>query len=121
MNFLFGRGRNADTLTAQYQNLNTKQYHAQYYENNADHMLVDVRTPQEFVQGHLPGAINIPLNALPGRTNEVPTGKPAIIVCATGNRSITASQILAAAGHTDVYNLQGGTMAWMMSGLPLER
>lgn len=121
MSYLYNTPRTgARTAAPAYQNINTQGYHSRFFDADADHVLLDVRTEIEFAQMHLPGAINIPLDRLPARAGEVPTGKPVIVVCATGNRSIVGSQLLLQAGHTDVYNLQGGTMGWMMAGLPLE-
>lgn len=86
------------------------------------HTLLDVRTIEEYRMGHLPGAINIPLDQLSRRVKEVPTGKPVVVVCATGNRSVSGSRVVAAAGkYPKVYNLKGGTMAWARQGLPIER
>lgn len=113
MAFLFGRKSDAE-----YQNLTVADYRAKFGE--ADHALIDVRTVGEFEDGHLPNAVNIPLDQLGRRINEVPKDKPIIVVCATGSRSRTGSTIIARAGHGEVYNLQGGTMAWMMQRLPLE-
>ena len=102
-----------------YKNLSLVDYRDQYFENSS-HLLIDVRTPMEFMRGHVPGAINIPLNQLHQRINEIPHTDPIVVICATGNRSMSGSSILAQAGYEQVYNLQGGTMVWMMNGLPLE-
>lgn len=102
-----------------YQNITTMDYRSKFYQS-ADHVLVDVRTEREYRSGHLPNAINIPLAQLRQRTQEVPTGQPIIVVCASGNRSQDGSLILEQAGHQEVYNLQGGTMMWMMQGQPIE-
>lgn len=113
MGFLFNR------QPANYQNLDVKQYRELYADTA--HVLVDVRTQSEFAGGHLPNAINIPLDQLQSRVNELPSDKPVVVVCATGNRSRTGSSIVARSGRGPVYNLQGGTMAWMMHGHPLVR
>ena len=112
--FLFKRGNDS------YQHLDISTYNTDYHSAKADHVLVDVRTTEEYDSGHLPNAINIPLHQLQSRVSEVPTGKPVVVVCASGNRSQTGSSILANSGYTEVYNLKGGTMRWMMQGLPLE-
>ncbi|PJF39542.1 MAG: transferase, partial [Phototrophicales bacterium] len=77
-------------------------------------------TPSEFKNGHVPGAINIPLDQLQARIDEIPTDKPIVVICASGNRSQTGAKRLANAGYDRVYNLKGGTMSWMMAGLPIE-
>jgi rhodanese-related sulfurtransferase len=114
MSFLFNRNQGS------FENIDVQGYHNDYVQAETEHVLVDVRTVGEFMGGHLPNAINIPLHQVTARLDEIPTDKPVILVCATGNRSGTAARQLVQAGYTDVYNLRGGTMAWMMNGLPLE-
>lgn len=113
MAFLFGRKQEND-----YKNLTIAEYREQF--GNAPHALIDVRTVGEYQSGHLPGALNIPLDQLGRRMEEVPQDKPIIVVCASGSRSKSGSSVIVRAGRTEVYNLQGGTMAWMMQRLPLE-
>jgi rhodanese-related sulfurtransferase len=102
-----------------YQNLSFVDYRDQFFETT-DHLLLDVRTPMEFMRGHVPGAINIPLHELYHRLHEIPHTQPIIVICATGNRSMDGASVLANADYQQVYNLQGGTMVWMMNGLLLE-
>ena len=94
-------------------------YRGEFFQT-AEHTLVDVRTTGEFMSGHIPGAVNIPLDQLQRRLDEVPMNSPVVVVCASGNRSQEGARILSQAGHS-AYNLQGGTMVWMMNGLPLDR
>jgi rhodanese-related sulfurtransferase len=70
--------------------------------------LVDVRTPREFAEGHVDGAVNIPLNELRGRLPEIPQEKPIKVICGTGYRSYVAQRILLNSGWTDVRNVYGG-------------
>jgi len=105
---------------ASYEQLSFVAYRDDFYKNQP-HTLVDVRTRGEYHGGHLPGAVNIPLNELANRVNEVNQNGPVVVVCASGNRSQDGSRILASAGVRNVYNLQGGTMVWMMNGMPLDR
>lgn len=66
--------------------------------------LVDVRTPEEFAGGSVPGAVNIPLDTVPGRVQEF-RGKDAVVVfCRSGNRSGQAKAILEQNGISNVYN-----------------
>jgi len=83
--------------------------------------LLDVREPWEFEQGHAPGATLIPLGQLAGRVDELPDGTPIFVMCRSGNRSLTASDILIAAGKQDVRNVQGGILAWQQAQLPVVR
>ncbi len=57
-------------------------------------LVLDVRTPEEFGQGHVPGALNIPVQELEKRAAEVPADRPVLIVCRTGRRAGTAYNIL---------------------------
>ena len=70
--------------------------------------LVDVRTPDEYALGTIPGAKNVPLDDLRGRMNEIPKDKPVILFCGVGLRGYLASNILKANGYGDVRNLIGG-------------
>ena len=83
--------------------------------------LIDVREPNEFSGGHLPGARLIPLNTLPGHAAELDDGKPILFVCGVGQRSALAAEYAAAAGKTNLYNIDGGTEGWVKSGFPVEK
>lgn len=102
-----------------YQNLSFVDYRDQFYETN-EHLLLDVRTEMEFMRGHVPNAVNIPLHQLHSRLDEIDHTKPIVVICATGSRSMGGASALVSTGYKQVYNLQGGTMVWMMNGLPLE-
>lgn len=69
--------------------------------------LVDVRTPDEYLMGSIGGAVNIPLDDLRGRLNELPKEKPVYVFCQVGLRGYIASRILTQNGY-DAYNLSGG-------------
>lgn len=73
--------------------------------------VVDVRTPQEFGAGAYPGAINIPLQVLASRLNELSRDRPLVVYCASGARSAAAARLLQQAGFTQVTN--GGGLADM--------
>ena len=68
--------------------------------------IIDVRTPAEYAQGHLPGAINIPLNEIEARIGSVVANKntPLMLYCRSGNRSGQAQKILQNKGYTQVEN-----------------
>jgi len=89
--------------------------------NGSRPVVVDVREPWEYQQGHIPGAVLMPLGQLSSRLNELDLEKPVAVICATGNRSQSASALLGQKGFKTVYNVVGGTMQWMRSGLQLER
>jgi rhodanese-related sulfurtransferase len=92
----------------------------QHRENRVDHLLLDVREPQEFAAGRIPGAVNSPLNEVEHCLDEIPDDKPVVVVCAHGIRSVIGARILVEAGYGGVYNLRGGTAEWSLRGLTLE-
>jgi phage shock protein E len=67
--------------------------------------LLDVRTPDEFAKGHLPGALNVPVQELPARAGEVPGGKPVVVYCMSGRRSAEARRLLELAGKGPILDL----------------
>ncbi len=69
--------------------------------------LLDVRTPEEYAQGHVDGFIDLPVDELRGRLAEVAPGKPVYVMCQSGLRSYLACRMLAQAGY-DCYNFSGG-------------
>ena len=96
-----------------------QQYQSDFVESNSPHLLVDVRTPQEFSTGHIEGAVNIPVQSLAQRMNEIPQDQPVVLYCRSGNRSSKAAKILASAGYDQVYDL-GGIINWQSQGLPVQ-
>lgn len=79
--------------------------------------LIDVREPDEYTGGHIPGAENIPLGELPQRLPN--PDERVIVVCASGGRSARAAQLLTDLGVRDVANVLGGTHAYAREGRPL--
>jgi rhodanese-related sulfurtransferase len=86
-----------------------------------DVVIIDVREPHEYNAGHIPNAKLIPVNSVYARREELPRDKDIIMVCAVGQRSALAAEMAAAAGLTRLYNLDGGTEAWIKAGLPIEK
>jgi rhodanese-related sulfurtransferase len=84
-----------------------------------EHILLDVRTPEEFANGHIPGAININVEELSTRMSEIPSDLPVVVYCRSGNRSATAAAMLSGQGYT-VYDL-GGIIDWQAAGLPVSQ
>ena len=80
-------------------------------------MVIDVREPYEYASGHVPGAKLVPLASLPAHAGALPRHQPVYIICATGNRSLTAARFLAGRG-VDAWSVAGGTSRWMARGLP---
>jgi rhodanese-related sulfurtransferase len=85
--------------------------------DSGDVTVLDVRTEEEYEQGHIADSMLIPLNELDSRLNELDQNQPYIVVCRTGSRSSQAADILRGSGFTDVFNLQSGISAW---SYPLE-
>ncbi|HWQ70419.1 MAG TPA: rhodanese-like domain-containing protein [Patescibacteria group bacterium] len=84
-------------------------------------VVVDVRESAEWSQGHIAEAIHIPLGTLMNRPRELLQQDGIIFVCAEGIRSAVACEVAAAIGKTQLYNLEGGTKAWLKQGYPLTR
>lgn len=78
--------------------------------------LLDVRTDAETARGIIGGARCIPLHLLPVRLEELDRTRPLVVYCQSGARSAQACGWLGAQGFDDVYNLQGGALAWMREG-----
>jgi rhodanese-related sulfurtransferase len=81
--------------------------------------LVDVRTDAEIARGHISGAMRLPLHMLPLRLQELDRATPTVFYCQMGGRSAQAAGFAAAQGYTEVYNLQGGILAWGQAGAPI--
>ncbi len=82
--------------------------------------VIDVRQPDEYEAGHVPGARLIPLNEVPTRMGEVPADGTVYVICQTGGRSARATEFLRAQG-IDARNVAGGTKAWVESGRAVAR
>ncbi|MCE5191583.1 MAG: rhodanese-like domain-containing protein [Actinomycetia bacterium] len=74
--------------------------------------IIDVRTASEYEAGHIPQAENVPLDQLGAAIGSWDSGKPVLVYCAVGDRSVEAMRMLTSAGFKTVYNLQGGIVAW---------
>ena len=91
--------------------------------NQKDAVVIDVRAPGEYAQGHILNARNIPLGELDARLNEIERykEKPLILSCGRGDQSASAASALRKHGFTQVVNLSGGIAAWQQAGLPTEK
>ena len=80
--------------------------------------LVDVRSSSEFASGHIPGAVNIPMDQIEARLEDLLPGAPLVLVCQSGKRArMTAGLLEPCERLTTV--LEGGTSAWIQAGLPI--
>ena len=75
-------------------------------------VLIDVRTPAEYREGHIPGVANIPLDELEKRLGEIPKDKKVVLICRTGNRSAHGTKFLRSKGFDNVFNSTGGMSTW---------
>ena len=78
--------------------------------------ILDVRTPEEWADHHIPGSTLIPLDELESRLNEVPQGQDVVVVCRSGNRSAAGRDILRQGGIENVTSMAGGLNQWKSAG-----
>ncbi|MFI5176442.1 MAG: rhodanese-like domain-containing protein [Terriglobia bacterium] len=89
--------------------------------------ILDVRRPAEYQNGHVPRAVNVPLSNLSERISPMETAlaldtsRPLAVICQGGYRSSAATSILARHGYRNLFNVVGGTAAWIAAGFPLEK
>jgi rhodanese-related sulfurtransferase len=83
-------------------------------------VVVDVRRDDEWVTGHVTGAIHVPIDDLPDRMEEVPEDKKVFFICAAGVRSGLACEMAAAMGYDqeNLYNIEDGTPVWIQGNHP---
>lgn len=95
---------------------------AQTLLSDPDLLILDVRTPQEFSEGHIKKARLIPVAELGGRISEITAWKEktVLVYCRSGGRSASAAQMLVGAGFTKIHNLAGGIGAWSSAGFGVE-
>ena len=96
--------------------------YAQLNEDGRKLQVIDVRAPGEYESGHLPGAKNVPLPELERRVDrELDPSQPTAVVCAGGYRSAAAASLLQRHGFKELYNIIGGTSAWVKAGYETQR
>lgn len=92
-------------------NLSSDDFKQRMKENN-DYVLIDIRRPAEYSQGHIPNALNIPLSQLRSRVKAIPRDKDMLIYCRNGIKSRHAGRILKRKGFSSVGQLRGGIVWW---------
>lgn len=92
-------------------------------KKDASMIILDVRTPEEFAAGHVPGAINIPYTHLPARVSELRdvSDKDIVLYCATGVRAERAAGRIREHGYTRLLHLDGDMKAWNEKNRPKEK
>jgi rhodanese-related sulfurtransferase len=88
-----------------------------------DFTIIDVRTPEEYAAGHIPGALNRDYSspAFKDDINDFNKDKIYLVYCQTGRRSAATSQVMAELGFKHIYNMTGGISAWEAAGLPVNQ
>jgi rhodanese-related sulfurtransferase len=81
--------------------------------------LIDVREDDEWLAGHAPDAVHLPMMELPGRLDEVPREGDVVIVCRAGHRSEQVVRYLMAQGYDNVRNMIDGMLGWAVAGRPV--
>ena len=91
--------------------------------NRQNAVVLDVRTDDEYKQGHIINSLHIPVGLLASRINELESHKsqPLVVVCRTGQRSTQACSILRKQGFESLHGLAGGIVAWQSANLPLAK
>ena len=91
---------------------------AQWHDAPPDSQWIDVRSPGEYASGHIPGAVNIPMEQVEARLDDLLPGVPIVLVCQAGKRARMVAGLIEPC-RKDVTVLEGGTSAWSAAGLPL--
>ena len=83
--------------------------------------LIDLRSPNEFADGHITGSINIPYADIEDRLHEIKLqdGKSLVLICDSGSKSANAGEVLNKSGYQNTVILSGGIGAWKLDNLPL--
>lgn len=89
--------------------------------SNPKTFVIDVRTPQEYAEGHVPGAVNWPLQQIESWWSKVPKDRVVYVKCNTQNRSRVAVQYLLSKGYRDLNLVTGGIQAWYARGFRVAR
>ncbi len=91
--------------------------------NHEDAAVLDVREPDEYREGHIKGAIHIPLGLLEGQLDKLEKYRdhPLVVYCRSGQRAAKAAAILQRQGFSKIYKMNGGMMAWTSANMPVSR
>jgi SulP family sulfate permease len=93
-------------------NISPQELHQKLINGDTSTLVIDVREPREFKQGHIPEAQLIPLPKILSDTLDLPNNREIILVCRSGRRSTRATHLLQTKGYQNVRMLQGGMLAW---------
>ncbi len=111
--------------TTEVKNVSAQEAYTLVQENldNPDFVIIDVRTPDEYNDGHVEGAVNIDYNsdAFRDKTDGLDKNKDYLVYCRSGSRSSAAVKIMEELGFTMIYHMNGGILDWNSESLPLAR
>lgn len=101
---------------------NNKIYAETLLQNTAEKVIVDVRSAEEFAQGHVPGAINIPHNLILSGDADLDKlrDKPVVVYCRSGRRAELAIDAMQSQGLSELFHLEGDMLGWQAAELPIE-
>ena len=96
-----------------FKNISPKEFQEKM-QNDGNSVVLDVRTPEEYEEKHIPGSINIDIKEpdFQDKLDELPEDKQYLVYCRSGGRSARACQIMATEGFENLYNLEGGILDW---------
>lgn len=105
-----------------FQEVNPREAERMIHKQDGELVILDVRTPEEYREGHLEDSLNIDIYAEDFREqiDELERGKTYLVYCRSGARSARAAGIMDEMGFEDVYNMTGGFLGWSGAGLPFE-
>ncbi|KFZ40670.1 hydroxyacylglutathione hydrolase [Thermoactinomyces vulgaris] len=100
------------TGVSKYQDIEAKELSKAF--DPEQYVVVDVRTDEEYQEGHIPGAAHIPYDEMENRFHELEHAKdkPILLVCRSGRRSVIAAEVLSQKGFEQLFNLKGGMLEW---------
>ncbi len=97
----------------------TEAYQVWSQKDKSSFVFLDVRTPDEYQDGHIPGAINMPIQTLSEHLKNVPKNKPLYLYCESGVRASRAASLLRSAGFKQVYNYEPSMRGWRKAHYPI--
>lgn len=105
----------------QIQQKNIDEVYALYNQKPEDHVFIDVRQPEEWADGTIPGVTRIMLSDLPQHLDQLDKNKTYIMICRSGARSGRACEAMTQAGFSHAINFSGGMLSWYERQYPLEK
>lgn len=103
-----------------FENKQIDEIYALYQSQNPDYIWIDVRQPEEWETGTIPGIEKIMLSELEDHLAQLPQDKTYIMVCRSGMRSARACEAMADVGFKSLVNFEGGMLAWHEAGYPID-